>query len=92
MVKAEAKPGEKTIIDALYPGAQVLVKNAHDPKAAVALAAAAAAKGSEATRQMRAVHGRAAYSAQRSIGVLDGGSVVGALIFQGIADYALHLN
>jgi len=34
---------------------------------------------------MEAVHGRAAYSAERSIGVLDGGSVVGRLIFAGIA-------
>ncbi|MDO5644745.1 MAG: dihydroxyacetone kinase subunit L [Dermabacter sp.] len=48
-------------------------------------AADAAAAGSESTRQMEAVHGRAAYSASRSIGVLDGGSVVGALIFEGIA-------
>lgn len=92
MAKAEAKPGEKTIIDSLYPGAQALVKNAQDPAAAVASAAAAAAEGAEATRQMRAVHGRAAYSAERSIGILDGGSVVGALIFKGIADYALHLK
>ena len=34
---------------------------------------------------MQAVHGRAAYSASRSIGVLDGGPVVGKLIFEGIA-------
>ena len=47
-------------------------------------AADAAAEGSEATRQMQAVHGRAAYSASRSTCVLDGGSVVGRLIFEGI--------
>lgn len=92
MAKAEAKPGEKTIIDSLYPGARILVKKAGDPAAAVAGAAAAAYKGAEATRQMRAVHGRAAYSAERSIGILDGGAVAGALIFQGIADYLQHQN
>ena len=43
--------------------------------------------GSEATRQMVAVHGRAAYYAERSIGILDGGSVGGKLIFKGIAGY-----
>lgn len=87
MEKAESKPGEKTIIDSLYPGAQVLVKYSSDPGKAVAEAVKAAQEGSEATRQMMAVHGRAAYSAERSMGILDGGSVVGKLIFKGIASY-----
>lgn len=87
MEKAESKPGEKTIIDSLYPGAQTLVKYASDPEKAVTEAVKAAEEGSEATRQMMAVHGRAAYSAERSIGILDGGSVVGKLIFKGIAGY-----
>lgn len=87
MVKAESKAGEKTIIDSLYPGAQALITYAAEPEKAVTEAVKAASAGSEATRQMRAVHGRAAYSAERSIGVLDGGSVVGKLIFEGIANY-----
>lgn len=87
MAKAESKPGEKTIIDSLYPGAQALFQFAADPEKAVERAAAAAAEGSQATKIMKAVHGRAAYSAERSIGILDGGSVVGMLIFKGIAEY-----
>jgi len=87
MAKAESKVGEKTIIDSLYPGAKALVKFSSNPKVAVTEAAKAASDGSEATKMMKAVHGRAAYSAQRSIGVLDGGSVVGMLIFKGIAEY-----
>lgn len=87
MRKAESGVGEKTIIDSLYPGVLALVEYAQEPAAAVSKAAEAAAAGSEATREMRAVHGRAVYSADRSIGTLDGGSVVGTLIFQGIVDY-----
>lgn len=87
MVKAGSGVGQKTIVDAIYPGAEALVANAQDPAAAVEAAAKAAADGSEATKQMRAVHGRAAYSAERSIGILDGGSVVGKLIFKGIKEY-----
>ena len=90
--KAESRAGEKTFIAALVPGGEGLrggaARAASDAEAERALlrdAAAAAAAGSEATRQMEAVHGRAAYSAERSIGVLDGGSVVGRLIFAGIA-------
>ncbi|ADL04570.1 dihydroxyacetone kinase subunit L [Lacrimispora saccharolytica] len=87
MEKAGSKVGEKTILDSLYPGVLALVKYAHEPETAVKEAAKAAAEGSEATKQMQAVHGRAAYSAERSIGILDGGSVVGSLIFKGIAAY-----
>lgn len=92
MVRAESKPGEKTILDALVPGAEALVEGAgaaRDDREALrellVRAAQAAGQGSEATREMEAVHGRAAYSAARSIGVLDGGSVVGRLIFEGLA-------
>ena len=89
MKKAGARPGEKTILDSLHPGVQALddaVQNGDGVKAAFEKAGAAAAEGSESTRQMRSVHGRAAYYGDKSIGVLDGGSVVGRLIFEGIAE------
>lgn len=89
MDKAESAPGQKTILDALHPGALALTAALEDglsPAEATRRAAEAAALGSESTRQMRAVHGRAAYSADRSLGVLDGGSVAGKLIFEGIAN------
>lgn len=87
VVKAGSKPGEKTILDALAPAVCRLRECAGEgPAAACREAAEAAAQGSERTKQMKAVHGRAAYYAEKSIGVLDGGSVVGRLIFEGIAD------
>ncbi len=48
-------------------------------------AAEKAAQGSESTKKMKSVHGRAAYYAEQSIGILDGGSVVGKLIFEALA-------
>ena len=48
-------------------------------------AAEKAAQGSESTKEMKSVHGRAAYYAEQSIGILDGGSVVGKLIFEVLA-------
>lgn len=87
MDKAKSKPGEKTILDALFPGVQALKAHAHESvQTAFAAAAKAAAEGSESTRQMRSVHGRAAYYGDKSIGMLDGGSVVGKLIFAGMLD------
>lgn len=84
MEKAGSKPGEKTILDALCPAVDALFANSDDKEKAFHAAAQAAAKGSESTREMRSVHGRAAYYGDKSIGVLDGGSVVGKLLFEAI--------
>ena len=90
MEKAGSKRGEKTILDSLGPGIDALKAGSGLPAAErLASAAKAAAEGSESTRQMRSVHGRAAYYGDKSIGVLDGGSAVGRLIFEGIADARL---
>lgn len=81
MEKAGSRAGQKTILDALEPAVQALESNVHEPWEA---AADAAAKGSESTKQMKAVWGRAAYYGEKSIGLLDGGSYVGALIFKAL--------
>jgi len=88
MEKAGSKPGEKTVLDALHPGIAALKEAAGEGKAAFGKAAAAAAEGSESTKEMRSVHGRAAYYGDKSIGLLDGGSVAGKLIFEGIKTFA----
>lgn len=88
MAKAESEPNEKTILGSMHPGALAPSHRLDDANlelsGAVRRAARAAADGSEATRQKEAAHGGAAYSAARGIGVLDGGSVAGCLIFEGI--------
>lgn len=90
MARANSKPGEKTILDAFCPAVQALKSmiGTNDWVAALHAAAEAAACGSENTRKMRAVHGRAAYYGDNSIGMIDGGSVAGKLIFEAMADYA----
>jgi dihydroxyacetone kinase len=86
MEKAKSKPGEKTVLDALCPGIEAVKHHSGaEAQTAWAEAAGAAAAGSESTRNMRSVHGRAAYYGDKSIGILDGGSVVGRLIFEGAA-------
>lgn len=88
MEKAGSKPGEKTILDSLCPAVDVLLNfDGDDSAAAFKKAAEGAKSGSESTRQMRSVHGRAAYYGDKSIGLLDGGSVVGRLIFEAISEY-----
>jgi dihydroxyacetone kinase len=89
MEKAKSKPGEKTVLDSLYPAIEVLKKYAAagDWRVAFEAAAKAAAEGAENTRTMKGVHGRAAYYGDKNIGLLDGGSVAGKLIFEGVNTY-----
>lgn len=88
MEKAGSKPGEKTVLDALHPGVDTLIKNAgHGAISALKAAADASREGAESTKQMRSVHGRAAYYGDKSIGLIDGGAVVGSLIFEAIYQY-----
>ncbi len=88
LANVSAKTGsavnQKTILDALTPGADTLVEKC-DAEDVLLLAAKAAREGSEKTREMKAVWGRAAYFGEQTIGHVDGGSVAGALIFEAIA-------
>ncbi len=89
MTRSKSAPGEKTILDALLPAARALREAADagkDLPEATALAAQAAAKGCEDTLKMKAVHGRAAYYAEKSIGLQDGGATVAKIIFETLAD------
>lgn len=87
MEKAGSKPGEKTILDALDPAVRALENApANDIGAALKQAAQAARQGSQSTANMPAVHGRAAYYGEKAIGLIDGGSVVGQLIFEALAE------
>ncbi len=88
MDKTGSKPGEKTILDSLWPAVDAL-EAAGDKNVAKAMEAALAQAraGSERTRDMKAVWGRAAYYGEKSLGIIDGGSVVGVLIFEGLNNY-----
>ena len=44
----------------------------------------AAEKGLEATKQMKAVHGRAAYRGENSIGTVDPGATVGVMLVRAV--------
>lgn len=95
MNKAQSQPGEKTILDAIAPAVEALKLHAEngEPTAknreALAYQAAyeAAEQGMLSTKDMLAVHGRAAYYGDKVIGHIDGGAVVGKLIFEGLRDY-----
>ena len=84
--KTGSKVGEKTIIDSLSPGIESLLSSgSEEDKAAFQNAYEASKSGAEKPKEMMAVHGRAAYYGEKSLGLVDGGAVVGTLIFKGMA-------
>lgn len=74
---AGAKPGDKTMLDAMAPAIESLksaVASGADPAQALADAALAAADGAESTVPMVAKMGRASYLGERSVGHKDPGA------------------
>ncbi len=90
MDRGKAKPGEKTIIDALYP-VMVTYKDAVNQNRGFVQAAKeakyAAEQGVEATKNMIAQHGRIAYYQERSRTIQDPGATIGALVVGVFSDY-----
>jgi dihydroxyacetone kinase-like protein len=81
--------GDKTLLDALEPAVDELEKalqEGDDASAAIRRAATTARERAEATREMLAKRGRAAYTGERSIGTLDAGAIAVAIMFEQVAD------
>lgn len=94
-IKARGKSdvGDKTLLDALVPAVDVLearVKDGASAAEAIAAAARTARERAEATREMLAKRGRAAYTGERSIGTLDAGAVAVAVMFEALAEEWAH--
>lgn len=73
-----AKPGDRTMLDALVPAAEAFaaaISQGEAPAAAMASAVAAAEAGAAATTAMRPRVGRASYLGDRAIGNADAGAV-----------------
>lgn len=91
MARGKSNPGDKTIIDSLYPAAQAVKIAAGNKKTlgeGLKLGYEAAAAGVEETKKMMSKHGRAAYYQEKSIGKQDPGATVGMLFMKAFADYA----
>lgn len=87
--RGKAKPGDKTMVDALAPAAEKAVELADRPlHEALAEVAAAAEAGKEASKDYVAVFGRAKSLGQGAIGFPDAGAVSVTIILQALRDFA----
>lgn len=95
MIKGGAKPGEKTIIDSLNPAIEEIKNLVTSNKSLEDVFVSAVKKAEEgvlATKDMKSVHGRAAYYGDKSIGIQDGGATVGMYIIKGMYNYIHEKN
>ena len=80
-----AAPGDRTMIDALYPALTVLESNLLElvtsPGPVLVKAAEAASKGAADTKRMKAKAGRASYVASDKVTAEDPGAVAAAAWF-----------
>jgi phosphoenolpyruvate---glycerone phosphotransferase subunit DhaL len=89
--RGKAKPGDKTVLDALLPAVEALRTAAASGEAlgpAMAAAAKAAAAGLEATKGMVAQHGKAACFGEKTRGLPDAGATVGCQVVETMAQVA----
>jgi len=87
--RGQSDLGDKTLLDALIPAVDQLeqaLSDSTDVPMALAQATAVARERAEATREMIAKRGRAAYTGERSIGSLDAGAVAVAVMFEQVSE------
>ena len=85
--RGKAKVGEKTFLDGLYPAVEAFKEGFQkglDLKQIGKAAKEAAFRGYEATKDMLAVHGRAAIRGEASKGLADPGAMVAALLLEAL--------
>jgi len=86
--RGQSDLGDKTLLDALIPAVDTLERELSGgvaPQVAVAAAARTARDAAEATTEMVARRGRAAYTGERSRGSVDAGAMAVAVMFEQVS-------
>ncbi len=89
--RGKAAPGDKTILDSLHPAIEAMQEafsQGAPPKQCIALGYEASKDGLAYSTGLKAIHGRPAYFAEKTIGMQDGGATVGMLLMEGLNEVA----
>lgn len=88
---SKAKPGDKTMVDALYPAIDAIIAAEGTLQETMDAAAAAAVAGAEQTSKLVAKFGRAKNMGERSRGSKDPGAVSVSILFSSMAQALKNL-
>jgi phosphoenolpyruvate---glycerone phosphotransferase subunit DhaL len=86
--RTKARPGDKTMMDALVPAVEAFrlaAEAGKTPSIAMDTAAAAAEAGAESTKNLIARYGRAKYLGEKTLGCPDAGATSISLLFRGFS-------
>lgn len=86
--RGQAELGDKTLLDSLVPAIDTLeaeLANGSSPSEIVKAMAATARETADATANLQAMRGRAAYTGERSIGSVDAGATAIAVLLEALA-------
>ena len=90
IITGKAGCGEKTLVDSLYPAAKALedsLKENKNYEDSFKAAYEEAKKGSQSTKEMLSMHGRAKWFSEKSIGNEDPGAAAGVLFVKAFYDF-----
>ncbi|WP_298787567.1 dihydroxyacetone kinase subunit DhaL [uncultured Marinococcus sp.] len=90
--RSQAEPGDKTMVDVLYPVQEALQSEDGTVEKKFEQASQAAKDGMEATREMSSQKGRSSRLGERSIGHQDPGATSMQLLFSTFVTEALNLK
>lgn len=85
--RGQARPGERTLLDAMRPAAEAALASARSGASVsdvLSAAVAAAEIGAQATSEMEPRHGRAGWISERARGRPDAGAVAWAMFLRGL--------
>ena len=86
MSLGKVSPGDKTVIDAMFPCKEAMLKEKNCSAQRVLEAGAAASRmGAEATKEMEAKRGRARFMGEKSKGYIDAGAVSFSIFMEALA-------
>ena len=91
--RGDAKPGYKTMIDALSPAVEIYkncIEKGLSDKETLITVKQSAIDGAESTKNMEAVRGRARYQTNKGVGHLDPGAITMSYQISTLADYLLE--
>lgn len=90
--RGNVQPGQKTMVDAIYPAVMSLkngIEQNNDESTVIRDMKAAALDGAEKTKEMEAIRGRACYQTDKGVGHLDPGAVTMSYQIETLADFIL---
>jgi dihydroxyacetone kinase-like protein len=86
-LRGKSQPGDRTVLDSLWPAAEAAGKQQDISAAAAQVISQAAWEGLEATKLMKPKFGKAVVFTEKAIGKTDQGAYVGFLLIKNLENY-----